>query len=286
MKAMVQCAVCGKAGQDTLLFEGIYQGSVRPVCRLCAVSENITLVKKPTPEQLKEAEKRQSVRQLMEKLSTPQGRIMAKDSMIAHKNLAKLRFPTIKQEHLDLVQNYDWVLKQARRHKKLSTAQIAQIAGIDKSQLESLEAGQIFEGFEKIIEKIEKVLDVRIIKNHEPIAKINRTPEQRKDLEKEILSSVKQKVAGQKKRGIFSFFSKEEDDTHIPKEEIEHEIIDVDELKQQKKEEKERRAGQIQKDIESEKFDFSDREKLSKIKLQDLADLKKKKQEAERVRLN
>ncbi|VVB79607.1 Helix-turn-helix domain protein [uncultured archaeon] len=293
------CAVCGKAGADTLLFEGIYNGSVRPVCRFCSVNEKITLVKKPTEEQLKEAEKRQSVRQLMEKLSSPQAKIMSKDSMIAHKNLAKLKFPSMKQEHTDLVQNYDWVLKQARRHRKLSTTQLAQMAGIDRSQLESLESGQVFTGFEKVVEKIEKVLDVKIIKNYEPIARINRTPEQRKEVEKEILTSVNQKVAEQKKRGIFSFFKRDQDEKEnadlrsdydstniadIRKEmaqeaesprEIQHKVIDVEKLKEQKKEEHNKRISQVRTQIESEDFDFSDRKKLDNIKLQDLAELKK-----------
>ncbi|MBP7708600.1 helix-turn-helix domain-containing protein [Candidatus Pacearchaeota archaeon] len=274
---MVQCAVCGKSGADTLLFEGIYQGSVRPICRFCSVNEKIMLIKKPTEEQLRESEKRQSVRQLMDKLSSPQSKIMSKDSMIAHKNLAKLNFPAMKQEHLDLVQNYDWVLKQARRHRKLSTAQVAQLAGIDKKQLESLEAGQVYEGFEKVVEKVEKVLDVKIIKHYESTARMIRTPEQRKDVEKEVLANVTNKIEGQKKRGIFSFFKKQEDDTQIPQEEIEHEVIDVEGLKQQKKEQHER-LDKIQKDIESDEFDFSDRAKLDKIKLQDLADMKKRRE--------
>jgi ribosome-binding protein aMBF1 (putative translation factor) len=280
---MVQCAVCGKSGEDTLLFEGIYMGSVKPICRFCSVNEKITLVKKPTDEQLRESEKRQSVRQLMDKLSSPQSKIMSKDSMIAHKNLAKLNFPAMKQEHMDLVQNYDWVLKQARRHKKLSTAQVAQLAGIDRKQLEALEAGQVYSGFEKVVEKVEKVLDIKIIKHYEPIARITRTPEQRKGVEKEILAEVNNKIQTQKKRGIFSFFSRKDDDTSIPQEEIEHEVIDVEGLRQQKKQEsiveKEQRIEKIQKEIDSEEFDFSDRSKLDKIKLQDLADLKKKKQE-------
>lgn len=299
------CAVCGKAGEDTLLFEGIWNGSVRPVCRFCSVNEKITLVKKPTEEQLREAEKRQSVRQLMEKLSSPQAKIMSKDSMIAHKNLAKLNFPSMKQEHSDLVQNYDWVLKQARRHKKLSTAQVAQMAGIEKAQIESLEAGQVFSGFETVVGKIEKVLGIKIIKNQEPIARITRTPEQRKAVEKEIISSVKQKVSEQKKKGIFSFFKKDEeqentgfssnyDSTNIedirkemvreseaPKE-IQHKVIDVEKLKEQKKEEQQKRIHNIQKQINSEDFDFSDRKKLENIKLQDLAELKRMREARER----
>jgi ribosome-binding protein aMBF1 (putative translation factor) len=275
------CAVCGKAGEDTLLFEGIYNGSVRPVCRFCSVNENITLVKKPTEEQLKEAEKRQSVRELMEKLSSPQSKIMSKDAMIAHKNLAKLKFPSMKQEHTDLVQNYDWVLKQARRHKKLSTSQVAQMAGIEKAQLESLESGQVFTGFEKIIGKIEKVLEVKIVRNREPIARVVRTPEQRKDIEKEIISSVRQKVSEQKKKGFFSMFKKN-DEVQEERKEVEHDIIDIDKLKREKKEEQEKRLTNIKKEIESEEFDFSDRKKLENIKLHDLAELKKKRDSREK----
>ncbi len=275
---MADCTICGKSGEDTLLFEGIVSGSIKPICKFCASSENITLVKKPTLEQLREAEKRQSVRQLMDKLSSPQSRIMAKDSMIAHKNLAKLNFPLMKQEHIDLVQNYDWVIKQARRHKKLSTSQVSELAGIDKAQLESLERGQVFADFEKVVQKIEKVLEIKVVKNQEQIAKVIRTPQERKSIEKEILSSVREKVSAQKKRGFFSFFSKEDKESLISPEEIDHDIIDVEELKQQKKEENEKRLLTIQNKMEAGEIDFSDKEKLSKIRLQDLAEIKKRKE--------
>lgn len=273
---MMTCAVCGKSSNDTLLYEGIVDGAVRSICSNCAKNEKITIIKKPTKEQIEASQKRQSVKELMEKLSSPQSRIMTKDSVLAHKSLAKLNFPAMKQEHSDLVPNYDWILKQARRHRKLSTTQLAEMTGIDRAQLEALESGQIFSGFEKVVQRLEKVLQIKIIKNFEPIAKITRTPEQNQDIQKKILSEVKDNIKKEKK-GFFSMF-KRNDEAHIQQEEIKHDTIDIEEIKAQKNEEKTKKLEKLQREIDNEEIDFSDRKRLDNIKLHELAEMKKRRE--------
>ncbi len=274
---MANCAICGRSEDDTIMYRGIYDGKVSPICHICANNENVTLIKKPTREQLEQAQKRQSVKELMDKISSPQANLTKKDSMIAHKNLAKLHFPSIKQEHSDLVHNYDWVLKQARRHRKLSTTQVAEQIGVDKAQIESLEAGQIFTGFEEIAKKLEEFLNVKITKFVKIEFKEDRSREQREKTEKQVLSAVKNKMETQKKRGLFALFSR--DTGELRDNETRHEIIDVESLKAEKEEEASKRREVIQHDFDEEKFDFSDKKKLENITIRDLAEMKKQKQE-------
>jgi len=279
---MGNCGICGKEEEIVPLFDGVFDGRLGRVCYNCATREGITLIKKPTQEQLEQAQKRLSVREMMEKMSSPQQKIMVKDQMIAHKNLAKLKFPGMKQEHGDLVHNYDWVLKQARRHEKMTTDQLAHRAQVDKKQIESLEAGQLFPGFEAIASSIERVLDIKILKANVPVTKLAKNVQEKREIENKteqgILDSVRQKM---KKHMFLVKKAKEEGVDYYEDVETKHDTIDVDEIVKQKAEEKKKRYDQLAKEIESDKFDFSRRENLENITLSDLADLKKLRKEKE-----
>jgi len=282
---MAKCFICGKPEEDVVLFDGVSDYGVKKICYKCSEREGVTLIKKPTKEQLEQADKRRSVREVMESMSSPQRKLMNKDQMIAHKSLAKLKFPGAKQEHGDLVENYDWVLKQARRHAKITTDAVARLANIDKAQYESLEAGQLFPGFQAIAAAVERVLEVKILKV--PRREITMLPtetkkvEEKKTIEQDILDSVKQKM----KKHFFLVKKAKEDgvDYYDGDIETQQDKIDVDDIVRQKNEEKKKRYDQLANDIESDKFDFSRRENLDKITLQDLADLKKLKKEKEEL---
>jgi hypothetical protein len=280
---MAKCFACGKPEEEVLLFDGISERGVRKVCYKCSEREGITLIKKPTREQLEQAEKRRSVREVMEHMSNPQKKFMVKDQMIAHKNLAKLKFPGMKQEHGDLIENYDWILKQARRHAKITTTKIAQLAGVDQKQYESLEAGQLFPGFQAVAAAVERVLEVKILKiaRREIVMLPMETKkiEEKKTVEQGILDSVRQKM----KKHFFLVKKAKEDgvDYYNGDVETQHDKIDVDEIVMQKNEEKKKRYDQLANEIESDKFDFSRKENLNNITLQDLANLKKLKKEKE-----
>lgn len=288
---MASCAICGKKEEMTPLFDGLYENQLTKVCYPCSKMEDVTMIKKPTPEQLAAAEKRKSVRELMEHMSMPQKKLMTKDNIIAHKDLAKLRFPGMKQEHGDLVQNYDWILKNARRHMKLSTAQIAEKTGLDKAQIESLEGGQLFSGFEKVAAALENVLKVKILRSGISISKYSKPIErldiakqpqqattrpnsQQVDREKGIFASVKR--AADKFRGKEIYYDDREN-------EIVKERIDIDDIKLMKEKEREEKRKKLDDQMSSDKFDFSRRENLDNISLQDLAELKKLRESREKL---
>ncbi len=282
---MGKCFVCGKPEEEVALFEGISNSGIRKVCYPCATRDDVTLIKKPNLEQLEQADKRRSVREVMEKLSSPRNQPVVKDQLIVHKNLAKLRVPTLKQEHGDLVSNYDWILKQARRHAKLTVSKVAELAGVEVKSYEALESGQLFGGFQAVALAVERILDVKILKI--PKKEINIIPavakkiEEQKSKEKNILNFVKEKM---KKHMFLVNKSKEEGvDYYDSDTETKHDTIDVNEIVKQKAEEKRKKYEQLANEIESDKFDFSNRENLNNITLNDLADLKKLRQERERL---
>lgn len=279
---MAKCFICGKSEEEVALFDGVSEFGVRKVCYRCSEREGVALIKKPTREQLEQAQKRLSVREMMEKMSSPQQKIMVKDQMIAHKNLAKLKFPGMKQEHGDLVHNYDWVLKQARRHEKMTIDQLAQRAQVDKKQIESLEAGELFPGFEAVASSVERILDIKILKANVPVTKLAKNVQEKKEIENKTEQSILDSVRQKMKRHMFLVKkAKEEGVDYYEDVETKHDTIDVDEIVKQKAEEKKKRYDQLAKEIESDKFDFSRRENLENITLSDLADLKKLRKEKE-----
>lgn len=280
---MAKCIICGKPEEEVNLFDGVGAAGIRKVCYRCSEREGITLIKKPTKEQLEQSQKRRSVREVMEQMSSPQKRFRVNEQPVANRSLSRLRTPNTKQEHGDLVQNYDWVLKQARRHAKITTTKVAELAGIDQRQYEDLEAGQLFQGFQSVASAVEKVLEVKILKiPRKEIVMLpleNKKVEEKQSIEKNILDSVREKM----KKHFFLVRKAKESGVDYYNGDIEtkHDKIDVEEIITQKNEEKKKRYQELASEIESDKFDFSRRENLDKITLSDLANLKKMKKEKE-----
>ncbi len=161
----MRCLICKQTDEETNILKGIYDGRVVFVCERCAEIENIPLIKKPSEDQLRIAETRQSVRERMEKMSgLARKRALTSEQIITHKNLAKLRIPAKKQEHPKLVENYYWKIQLARRKKKISINQVFEKTGIDKDILIELEKGVLPNEFEKIIAKLEVFFGIILLK--------------------------------------------------------------------------------------------------------------------------
>ena len=119
--------------------------------------------------------------------------------------------------------------------------------------IEEIEHGKIPENFEEIFTKMEKLYGVKLLKNRAQKVKFVKTREE----EEKILEEVKEKM-NEDKQILGEIKEKEEH----PKKEIHHKIQD----------------GEI---------DFSDKEALREITLNDLVEMKNKKkriEEAKRIR--
>jgi ribosome-binding protein aMBF1 (putative translation factor) len=133
-----KCVLCGITERETTLYEGIYDREMIFVCQNCAREERIPVIKKPSIEQLKDANKFYSVRERMEKMSGMR-RIrtnIGEDQQIVLRNLIKLRMPEPKQKHEDVEDNYYWEINMARRRRKMTTNQLAKETGISLEIIE------------------------------------------------------------------------------------------------------------------------------------------------------
>ncbi|MGC9309217.1 MAG: helix-turn-helix domain-containing protein [Candidatus Nanoarchaeia archaeon] len=185
----MRCEICGKSDDEANLKEGISQNRIITVCDKCAELENIPLIEKPSSYQLEQADRQATVRERMEKLSgmdTP----VSKDQEVASKHLAKLRIPPKKQNHPDLLENYDWKLKMARRKQKLSCKQLAEQTGISQETIQQIERGILPDNFHDIMKTLEGKLNIQLLSQHAQKISFKK----HEDEEKKILQQVEEKM--------------------------------------------------------------------------------------------
>ena len=243
---MTRCAVCKRESDEVKLFEGILKAEMIMVCEECAESEGIPLVRKPSEDQLQKSEERYSVRERMERMSgVRETTEISEEQMATQGNLAKLRVPSKKQQHDDVLDNYYWTLNIARRRKKLSIGQLSDLIKIDAQILQSIEKGRIPENFEEIFLQLESFLGIKLLRNHRQQVSFTRTV----DEEREILKSVGEKMTGED--------SSETDAL----------LADLESEKKEKMEQ-----------ISRGEIDFSKRESLQNVTLNDLVEMKKERE--------
>ncbi len=206
----MKCEVCGLSDEEVILSEGISDDKIVKICRKCSELENIPLIKKPSKEQVEASKHISSVRERMERISGFSKK-KNKEQLLAGKNLDKLKAPPVKQDSKDLVNNYDWVLKVARRRSKLSLKQLSEKTGISEEDLDMLEKGQLVDNLVEKARTLEGALKVRLL--NQKVREISfKAP---KDEEKEILKDVEQKLNQKKKiekieKGEIDFSKKED----------------------------------------------------------------------------
>lgn len=246
-----RCVVCKKPWDIIELFEGIYDNEMVMVCRGCADEEKIPILRKPSLEQLKLAEKKYSVRERMERLSgvNKYRTDLSKEQQIVQTNINKLRMPEPKQKHEDVVDNYYWELNMARRRKKLTINQLSVKTSIPVKVLEAIERGKLPKDFEQIFVRLEDFFGIKLLKQHKKrINYIMPAIEQEK-----ILNEVRKKMETR-------------------------ELDEDSEYKELDKREKEKKL----KEIRENKFNLSKRKELNDITISDLVELKKQKEKKQR----
>ena len=240
----MRCKICGKSDKEAEIHDGIYEGLVSPVCTICAEEENIPLIRKPSENQIISSETTQSVRERLERISSPT-RTLSENQKVANKNLAKIKFPQAKQHSELLIDNYYWAIKMARRRKKLTFQNISLSTGISEELLEEIERGQIPKNIEETMRKLEICLGIKILKSHELSPKFI-LPE--RDKQERILAETQERIHAIEKGEVT--------------EELEQDQDRLEKLRR----------------IQRGEVDFSRRKELENVTLADLQEMKRKKE--------
>lgn len=250
----MRCVICKKTCEEVELYEGIFEDGMMLVCSNCSEKEGIPIIRKPSQEQLKKAEKRYSVRERMERLS---GRStvseISQDQSSIQNNLARLRVPEEKEKKEDVVDNYYWELNIARRRKKLSIKQVSELTSIPYEVIEGLEKGKIPQEYASVFLKLESFFGIPLLKDYRREIIFHKS----RDYEKEILEEVEKKM---------------KNPSQI-REEFEDQEDKIQALKEKSEKLKKIRSGEL---------DFSSREKLENITLNDLVEIKRSREKQER----
>jgi ribosome-binding protein aMBF1 (putative translation factor) len=177
----------------------------------------------------------------MERLSGMRKPSINKEQSIVRANFSKLRMPEPKQTNPDIIDNYYWELNIARRRKKMTVNQLSKETQIPVEIIELIEKGQIPENYETLFRTLEDYFGIKLLKKHEQ--KITYTLNT--DDENKIIEKVRNKIE-----------NKENNENNTIKK------IKINKL----------RNGEI---------DFSRKEDIKNITLNDLVELKRKKEKEE-----
>lgn len=248
-----RCTICKTPDFEVDLFEGVYDNEMVMICESCAKDYSVPLIKKPTVEQLKRADKRYSVRERMERMSglNKETTELSPEQRVVQGNLNRLRMPEPKQTNPDVVDNYYWLLNISRRRKKMTINQLANQIEIPVEIIEAIEKGKIPKDYEILFPKLEGFFDIKLLKYHKHKVNYIRTKEE----EEEVIKKVKQKIIHTEERDG-------------------EEYKDLDNLRKTK----EKRM----RDIQEGNFDFSKRKNIDDITLNDLMEMKKNKEKAKK----
>lgn len=258
---MAQCTVCKKTSDETELFKGIKVDGMVMICGTCAEKEGIPIIKKPSESQLSKASERYTVRERMERMSgIHEATEISEDQIVTQGNLAKLRMPSPKQHNENILDNYYWTLNIARRRKKLSVTQLAEKMQVSSSVIQGIEKGKLPDDFEDLFMKLEIFLGIKLLKNHKTKIGFTRTINE----QEEILKSVR------KKMGTVEI------DEDIS---IEHPEANLESLKDYQED-----GRAFKEKLSKGEVDFSKREALKDVTLDDLVDRKKKREAYEAVK--
>ena len=272
----MRCAFCKKTSDEVQLFKGISEDGLVSICKDCAEEEKVPIIRKPTNEQIKKIDKRDSVRERMERLSfgSRDASEISDDQAKVQGNLAKLRMPEDKQMNEDVLDNYYWTLNMARRRKKMSISQLSRMSGISQEIIEDIERGILPVGFKEAMLKLESFLGIGLLRESGPKISYTRA---RGEEEKEIINEVKRKMGEEVGEEVGETEGEMNEDEEIRKVKlrVRPRISIVSKKKSGKRDEKLER-------IRKGEFDFSKRQDLENVTLNDLIEMKRGREKRER----
>ncbi len=202
---MEECPLC-KVNAE--LVGAIGKDEVIQICENCAFKNDFPIIRKPTQEQINKISRFYGVRErLMANLPSQQSshqpsqpyqsskfhqqaqlesRSISRDKE-SDGSLKKIVFEQKKETYEDLVDNFHWHIQHARRLKKISTKQLAEVIAEPEVAVEMAEKRQLPKSYSKLISKLEQFLGLKLRKNPE---KSSNAIEEIFDIKKADLDSV------------------------------------------------------------------------------------------------
>jgi ribosome-binding protein aMBF1 (putative translation factor) len=170
----MRCFKCNISNEFEMLYDVITKEGIIKLCDKCSRSEDSPIIRKPTIFQLKEVERVPTVYERLSKVAgidtskkrneKPNYLINQETNLrlLVDKNYSeKIRATT--KPRSDLVNNFHWIIMRARRNRKLTQKQLADLLGEPEAAIKLAEEG-ILPGDNKILNKIENFLKIDLSK--------------------------------------------------------------------------------------------------------------------------
>lgn len=183
----MQCSKCGVSSEKAELYNAISERGIIKICERCAFNEHIPILKKPAKKPFIASKpilpkdisfrmgtdsktmynrlSRLSGVQMTEK--KPEDIEIAKQNRmlrdVANRNF-KERIVREKGDATDLIDDFRWILMRVRRSRHVSTNQLADAIGEPEAAVRMAEQGVLPKNVVPFIQKIEKYLNIRLLK--------------------------------------------------------------------------------------------------------------------------
>ncbi len=176
---MENCIKCLRNNEEVKLVDAIENGEIVKLCEECAISEQVPIIRRPTSFQLNETEKSRTVRERLSRMAGLPTVKKAHEEIRPKITLDNLRpskdYSQIIQEKarkaktankpIDLIDNYNWHIRMARRTRKLSLTQLSAMIGESELILKMIENGETFDDILRIVLKIEQFFKINLRKS-------------------------------------------------------------------------------------------------------------------------
>lgn len=220
-----ECFRCGVSGENVRLHDAISNKGIVKVCSDCANIEKIPVIKKPTENQIKEAQRHRTVHERL--VGAGLGKKLTTNRETTLRDLVDQKFKNRGiQSHPDLINNFHWKIQQVKRTKRITRDEFAKGIGESDATVRMIEQGILPANDYKIVNKIESFLGISLRKegtsgfpdtssrysfdNSAPAEKkLSFDQDSLKNLKIEDLKEMDKKVE-KSQRGLFSFFKKKE----------------------------------------------------------------------------
>lgn len=173
----MECSECGGGGR---LFDVISGEGIVKVCENCLEGENIPIIRKPTEMQMQSINKDEA---LYNRLARSSGldaeehkknifgnkqKEELKQQEVTLRDLVDKKFDRFVKEKVpkrdDMIDNFHWIIMRARRNKKMTVTQLAREIGGSEREVKMAEQGVLPEGDYRIVQRLETVLGINILK--------------------------------------------------------------------------------------------------------------------------
>ena len=161
-----KCVRCERSGNETRLLDGVYDNQRVKICSIFAQIEGIPVIRRPSAEQLKAAEKPYTVNERLRRMAgfKVEKKQIAKPETKEEFNKERVRRIRESVKPLNLVDNYNWYIQRMRRARNMTRKQLAESIAESEEAIKMIEQGTLPSDAEELIKKLEQFFMIKLVK--------------------------------------------------------------------------------------------------------------------------